>query len=57
VGLTVVAKDCHIGSHFDGLPGLAYGGLLRALEATQGPGRWQFDMPATSGEFEVVFRA
>lgn len=56
VGLEVDEKDAYIGSHFSGLPGVLYGGLIRALEFTQGPDRWMFDMPVTSGEFEVVFK-
>lgn len=56
VGLSVISKDAHIGTHFDGVAKFAYGGLLRVLARGQGPGRWLFDMPATSGEFEVVFQ-
>lgn len=55
VGLEVVEKDASIGSHFGGVAGVAYGGLLRLLTAQYGAGRWMFDMPATSGEFTVVF--
>jgi SAM-dependent methyltransferase len=57
VGLTVVDREVSIGSHLDGVAGVAYKALLVGLERAQGPGRWMFDMPATSGEFTVVFEA
>jgi SAM-dependent methyltransferase len=55
VGLRVADKDCTIGSHLHGPTGVVYGGLLRCLRLVHGPGRWQFDAPATSGEFTVIF--
>lgn len=56
VGLEVLDKRAYIGSHFDGVAGVVYGGLIRVLQATQGYGRWMFDMPVTSGEFTIVFK-
>lgn len=56
VGLEVVDRDAYIGTHLNGHIGTLYSGLIRALEFTQGPDRWMFDMPAVSGEFTVVFQ-
>lgn len=55
VGLEVIEKGATVGSHMPGTAGVAYGGLLRLLSLRYGPGRWLFDLPATSGEFTVVF--
>jgi hypothetical protein len=57
VGLTVVDREVTLHSHLTGLTGAAYKAVLFWLTVMQGPGRWQFDMPATSGEFRVVFEA
>jgi len=55
VGLSVVSRDISMVSHISGLPGALYRGLIAGLEWRQGQGRWLCDLPATSGEFTVVF--
>jgi len=55
VGLSVLRRDISVVSHLGGVPGAAYRGLIAALEYSQGQGRWLCDLPATSGEFTVVF--
>jgi len=54
VGLNVVSREVDLWPHGGG-PGLAYGALLKAALWVGSPGRWCFDLPATSGEFRVVF--
>jgi hypothetical protein len=57
VGLEVVGRDTDLVVHLSGLAGMAYKAALIAYDARHGPGRWQFNLPATSGEFTVVFEA
>jgi len=54
VGLSVRSREVDLWPH-GGRPGLAYGALLKAALCVGSPGRWCFDLPATSGEFRVVF--
>lgn len=56
VGLDVIEKDAYIRTHFDSPINPFYGGFLRIWKLWEGPGRWMFDMPATSGEFTIIFR-
>lgn len=55
VGLEVVEKDAYIRTHVNWPVNPVYGGCIRLWEQWEGPGRWMFDLPATSGEFTVVF--
>ena len=57
VGLTVERRDASLHTHGPGAAGIAWGAVVRALAWHYDAGRWMFDLPATSGEFEVVFRA
>lgn len=56
VGLEVIERDAYIGTHFNGVAKVVYGGLIKLYDYYYGPDRWMFDMPVTSGEFRVVFQ-
>lgn len=57
VGLTVVDRSVSLHSHHDGAVLRALQrGVWAAITAFDGPGEWCFNQPASSGEFEVVFR-
>lgn len=55
VGLTVVDRSVELHTHLGGVVGACYYGVIQLLSRTQGDGWWQFDLPATSGEFTVTF--
>lgn len=56
VGLDVTHRHVSLHLHLDGSAGWLYKWFLRLYHRAHGDGRWAFDMPATSGEFTVVFR-
>lgn len=56
VGLDVIHRDVTLHTHLEGWPGAAYSRSIRWYERRRGPGRWQFDLPVTSGEFTVIFK-
>ena len=56
VGLAVAHKRVELHSHLDGRARELHEWLIDRLEARYGQGEWLFDVPMTSGEFEVVFR-
>jgi len=56
VGLEVVDRGVTVQTHLPGVVGKAYTGFMRAYSHLYGDGRWQFDMPVTSGNFRVVFQ-
>jgi SAM-dependent methyltransferase len=55
VGLTVKRREVRIWANVPGIVGFMYSGFIRVLDDLTPDGRWQFDVPATSGEFTVVF--
>lgn len=55
-GLAVTNRTVSLHPHFDGLTGSLYRGLIKLIKHSHGAGRWSFDLPATSGEFTVIFR-
>jgi len=56
VGLTVVSKSVKLHSHLQARSRRLHEWLIDTLERLYGQGTWMFDVPMTSGEFEVVFR-
>lgn len=56
LGLELVDRDVDVHSHLPGHLGGLYQRAIDALERVYGPGRWMFDLPATSGTFRVVMR-
>jgi len=56
-GLRVVDRDVSVHTHFEGRTDRFYQWLIQRYEAAYGQGRWLFDLPATSGEFTVLFEA
>lgn len=56
VGLEVVDREVELHTHACGLVHSGYSACIGLLERVYGPGRWQFDMPVTSGNFRVVFQ-
>jgi SAM-dependent methyltransferase len=57
VGLTVIDREVSLHTHFQGRLDDAYTRAIEWYERQHGQGRWLFDLPATSGEFTVVFQA
>lgn len=55
VGLEVVHRSVDLDVHVNGLVGWVYKTALSEYHRRHGPGRWAFGLPATSGEFTVVF--
>jgi SAM-dependent methyltransferase len=55
VGLQVVDRDVSLHTHLSGWFDDAYAALINWYADRHGQGRWLFDLPATSGEFTVVF--
>lgn len=55
VGLEVLGKSTSLAVHVPGLVGGVYRRAVSEFEKIHGPGRWQFDLPATSGEFTIIF--
>jgi len=55
VGLEVVDKDARIWTNAPGAARYVYGGLIKAMSKAYEPGRWMFGLPATSGNFTIIF--
>jgi predicted SAM-dependent methyltransferase len=55
VGLRVVDRSVSINTHLSGVPDGFYTGGIRLYKLIYGQGRWLFDLPVTSGNFEVIF--
>lgn len=56
VGLSVVDREVELWPHAPGNMEYLYGGVMKALTQLYPAGRWCFDLPATSGEFRVIFK-
>lgn len=56
VGLDVVDRGVDIHTHLSGTVGSAYSAGIGLYERLYGQGRWQFDLPVTSGNYRVVFQ-
>lgn len=55
VGLEVVDRSVTIHNHLQGGWKWVLDRLIALYTRQYGSGRWQFDLPATSGEFTVIF--
>jgi SAM-dependent methyltransferase len=55
VGLAVVNRSVDVHVHLNGVSRWLYRRWIAMYRRRHGPGRWLFDLPATSGEFTVVF--
>lgn len=55
-GLTVSNRSVSVHPHLSGAPYYGYRAVIAAGRRLLDDGRWLFDLPATSGEFTVIFR-
>lgn len=56
VGLVVEEKSVDLWPHMPGMLQYLYGVFLKGILWRYEPHRWAFNLPASSGEFRVVFR-